>query len=98
MQLSNSFIPNNAYYVLTLCAKWAATKGVGRMLINSAIKKARKFGIHKIHLDVISTYNAVKFYQSLGFKCVVRSSAPIPEQNDVPTMMRMAVNLQPTHN
>ena len=93
------FIPNNVYYVLTLSVlSGHQRRGVGRMLINSAIKKARKFGIHKIHLDVVSTYSAVRFYESMGFKCVVRSSAPIPKQNNVPTMMRMAVNLQPTHN
>ncbi len=93
------FIPNNAYYVLTLSVlSGQQRKGVGRMLINNAIKKAKNFDMRKIHLDVISTYNAVKFYESLGFNCVVRSSAPKPKQNDVPAIMRMNLDLEPTYD
>ena len=87
-------IESNSYYVLGLSVKkeWQG-KGVGKLLMNNAMERARNLGLKQIQLDVMSNYHAVSFYQALGFQCLVASTSPLPKENGVPTMFRMSSHI-----
>ena len=86
-------ISKDAYYVLCLSvSKHCQSRGIGKMLLNNAIKKASLLNLGRVQLDVISTYKAVRFYQHLGLQCLVESTSPQAKQNGVPTMFRMSLN------
>lgn len=42
-------------------------KGIGKTLMATVEKLARKKGIHKIYLETGVDWNAVKFYEALGY-------------------------------
>jgi ribosomal protein S18 acetylase RimI-like enzyme len=56
----------NSYIILLLCRHEKSQKGLGKLLINQLINKAKNNNINKIFLE--STKYASKFYDSLGFK------------------------------
>jgi len=87
----NPAIPKKSYYVTTLSVveKYRG-QGVGKRLLENAIKKACSDGYREIHLDVQSDNTAVAFYERLGFRCFAKTIVPeLLHDHQVPMMMRM---------
>lgn len=53
--------------------------GVGKAIVNQLLVKARENGLVKIELD--STLNSKKFYDSMGFTTINKLSLPIKNSN-----------------
>jgi ribosomal protein S18 acetylase RimI-like enzyme len=49
----------------------ARGKGIGRVLANKIIEKAKQFGYKKMQLDTLETMKeAIALYKSIGFKVI----------------------------
>lgn len=57
-----------AYIKTLLVAKNARRQGTGRNLVLKAENISKKSGAHKIYLESGDNWEAVKFYESLGYK------------------------------
>ena len=91
----NAAIPSSVYYIHALAVKESQRgKGIGAKLLQHAIDKAKQAGLRALHLDVLSDNPAVVFYRSLGFDCLVETTAPVPLQHGVPMEMRMAIDFR----
>jgi ribosomal protein S18 acetylase RimI-like enzyme len=85
-------IPKDAFYVQNIAVASAARgTGLGRSLMESALRRARAAGCTSCHLDVDSTSPAVTFYRKLGLEVLVETR--IPRMTGVPSHYRMVKDL-----
>ena len=83
-------IPEDAYYVdMIAVAPSRRGGGIGRRLLEHAAVRAAAAGLGSVHLDVFENNPAVRFYETLGFEAVARTTAPEPHTHGVPAELRM---------
>jgi ribosomal protein S18 acetylase RimI-like enzyme len=85
-------IPEGAFYVQNVAtAPSARGSGLGRRLMEWAFELGRAEGCRSCHLDVDSSTPAVRFYEHLGLRVLVRTEVPsIPS---VHAHYRMVIDL-----
>jgi ribosomal protein S18 acetylase RimI-like enzyme len=85
-------LPEDAFYVQNVATHPSARReGLGRKLMERAFELGLAEGCRTCHLDVDSSTQAVRFYEHLGMRVVVRTEVPaIPS---VHTHYRMVIDL-----
>jgi ribosomal protein S18 acetylase RimI-like enzyme len=85
-------IPEDAYYVQNLATQPSVQgRGLGRRLMELAFDRGRAEGCRSCHLDVDSSTPAVRFYEHLGMRVLVKTE--IPDIPGVHTHFRMVIDL-----
>jgi ribosomal protein S18 acetylase RimI-like enzyme len=85
-------IPEDAYYVQNVAAAPRVRGlGLGRRLMERAFDLARAEGCRSCHLDVDSSSPAVRFYEHLGMRVLIKTE--VPDILDGHAHFRMALNL-----
>ena len=70
----NPAIPADAYYLHAIAVSpQHQGQGVGALLMQAALDRAKAAGAAALHLDVLSDNPAVDFYRSFGLECAVES-------------------------
>lgn len=88
---------SNAYYINNIAVDSSVRgSGVGRLLLEYVINKARKEGFCCVELDVTeSNSNAIKFYERNGFRYVSTSgSDAIEKLYGLPRLYRMRLKFE----
>ena len=85
-------IPEDAYYVQNVVTHPSVHgRGLGRQLMKLAFDRGRAEGCRSCHLDVDSSTGAVRFYENLGMRVLVKTE--VPDIPNVATHFRMVIDL-----
>jgi ribosomal protein S18 acetylase RimI-like enzyme len=85
-------IPEDAYYVQNLATHPSVRRrGLGHQLMELAFDRGRAEGCRSCHLDVDSSTAAVRFYENLGMRVLVKTE--VPDIPGVTTHFRMVIDL-----
>jgi ribosomal protein S18 acetylase RimI-like enzyme len=85
-------IPDDAYYVQNIATQTSVQgRGLGRRLMELAFDRGRAEGCRSCHLDVDGSIPAVRFYEHLGMRVLVRTE--VPDIPGVHTHFRMVIDL-----
>lgn len=91
----NAHIPDDVYYLHALAAfPQYRGKGIGKVLFQSALDRARAAGFRELQLDVLADNPAVGFYQAMGLSILAEIRSPeLSRDHGFPSEYRMAVTL-----
>jgi ribosomal protein S18 acetylase RimI-like enzyme len=91
----NAHIPDDVYYLHALAAfPQYRGKGIGKVLFQSALQRARTAGFRELQLDVLADNPAVGFYQAMGLSILAEIRSPeLSRDHGFPSEYRMAVTL-----
>lgn len=91
----NAHIPEDVYYLHALAAfPQHRGKGIGKVLMQAALDRARAQGFHELQLDVLADNPAVGFYQAMGLSILAEIRSPeLSRDHGFPSEYRMSVTL-----
>lgn len=92
----NPHLPDDAYYVNYISVSEAAQgRGIGRLLMQTALERARDSGCRSVHLDTDADSEAPGFYRSLGFGILVETRVPaLAREAGIGSKYRMVLDLE----
>lgn len=91
----NAHVSEDVYYLHALSTpEHHRGKGVGRQLLQAAIRRAKADGYRELQLDVLADNPAVGFYQANGLRILCETCSPdLSRDHGFPSEYRMAVTL-----
>lgn len=91
----NAHIPEDVYYLHALAAfPQHRGTGIGKVLLEEAMERARAQGFRELQLDVLADNPAVGFYQAMGLSILAEIRSPeLSSDHGFPSEYRMSVTL-----
>lgn len=91
----NAHIPDDVYYLHAIAAfPQYRGKGIGKVLLQAALQRAKAQGCRELQLDVLADNPAVGFYQAMGLSILAEIRSPeLSRDHGFPSEYRMAVSL-----
>lgn len=91
----NAHIPDDVYYLHAIAAfPQYRGRGIGKVLLQAALHRAKEQGFRELQLDVLADNPAVGFYEVMGLSIVAEIRSPeLSRDHGFPSEYRMAVTL-----